>query len=141
MALQVEQSGRVVVEDILDLGVGSPDYFEVLRPRTYEPDFLPFGMAPADVPCWPLETEPGDVLVFTGNLLHGSFGGQAGRHQIGTSFVANPTTNDQLEQILASYANAKYSYRPSTSYINSDRPRIRRMVSMLVEWGFEHTEV
>jgi len=38
-------------------------------------------------------------------------------------------------------ANAKYSYRPSRSYINGDRPRIRRMVSQLVEWGFEHTEV
>ena len=120
---------------------GSPDYLEVLRPRTYEPDFRPFGLAPTEILSVPLETEPGDVLVFTENLLHGSFGGQPGRHQIGASFVANPTRDDQLQQILASYANAKYSYRPSTSYINSDRPRIRRMVSQLVEWGFEHTEV
>ena len=116
---------------------GSPDYFEVLRPRTYGPDFLPFGLAPTEILSVPLETEPGDVLVFTENLLHGSFGGQPGRHQIGASFVANPTTDDQLQQIMASYANAKYSYRPSTSHINSDRPRIRRMVSRLVEWGFE----
>lgn len=120
---------------------GSPDYFEVLRPRTYEPDFRPFGLAPTEVPCWPLETEPGDVLVFTENLLHGSFGGRPGRHQVGVSFVANPTTDDQLEQMLAFYAKAKYSFHPSESYINSDRPRIRRMVSKLVEWGFEPIDV
>ena len=41
---------------------GSPDHFEVLRPRPNEPDFRPFGLAPTEVPCWPLETEPGDVL-------------------------------------------------------------------------------
>jgi ectoine hydroxylase-related dioxygenase (phytanoyl-CoA dioxygenase family) len=120
---------------------GSPDLFEVLRPRIDEPDFRPFGLAPTEVPCWPLETEPGDVLVFTESLLHGSFGGPPGRHQLSVSFVANPTTDDQEKQMLAFYAKTKYSFRPSTSYINSDRPRIRRMVSKLVEWGFEHTEV
>ena len=119
---------------------GSTDYFEVLRPRTDEPDFRPFGLAPTEVPCWPLETEPGDVLVFTENLIHGSFGGPPGRHQIGASFVANPTTDDQEKQMMAFYAKTKYSFRPSKSYINSDRPRIRRMVSKLVEWGFEQTE-
>ena len=120
---------------------GSPDYFEVLRPRTYEPDFRPFGLAPTEMPCCTLETEPGDVLVFTENLLHGSFGGPPGRHQIGASFVANPTTDDQEKQMMAFYAKTKYSFRPSTSYINSDRPRIRRMVSRLVEWGFETSKV
>ena len=119
---------------------GSTDYFEVLRPRTDEPDFRPFGLVPTEVPYWPLETEPGDVLVFTENLIHGSFGGPPGRHQIGASFVANPTTDDQEKQMMAFYAKTKYSFRPSKSYINSDRPRIRRMVSKLVEWGFEQTE-
>lgn len=116
---------------------GSPDHFEVLRPRTYDPDFRPFGLAPTDVPCWPLETEPGDVLVFTERLLHGSFGGRPGRHQLAVSFVAHPTTDDQLKQMLAFYAKTKYSYRPAKSYVNSDRPRIRRMVSKLVELGFD----
>jgi hypothetical protein len=44
---------------------GSPDYYEALRPRTYDTDFRPFGLDPTEVPCWPLETEPGDVVVFT----------------------------------------------------------------------------
>jgi len=120
---------------------GSPDYFELLRPRTDELDFRPFGLAPTEVPCWTLETEPGDVLVFTENLLHGSFGGRPGRHQLSVSFVAHPETDYQEKQIMAFYAKTKYSYRPSKSYVNSDRPRIRRMVSKLVEWGFEQTEL
>jgi len=119
----------------------SPDHLEVLRPRTSEVGFRPFGLAPTEIPGWPLETEPGDVLVFTENLVHGSFGGPPGRHQLVANFVAHPTTNDQLKQVLASYAKSKYSYRPAKSYINSDRPRIRRMVSKPVEWGFETWDV
>ena len=115
---------------------GSPDYIAELRPRTYDHDFRPFGLAPAEVPCWPLETEPGDVLVFTENLIHSSFGGRPGRHQLAANFVAHPTTDDQLKQVLAFYAKTKYSFRPAKSYVNSDRPRIRRMVFKLVEWGF-----
>ena len=120
---------------------GSPDYLQGLRPRAYNPDFLPFGLAPTDVPCWPLETEPGDVLVFTERLLHGSFGGRLGRHQLVVSFVANPVSDDHLKHMLAFYAKTKYSYRPAKSYVNSDRPRIRRMVSKLVELGFESYDV
>ena len=119
----------------------SPDLYEQLRTPNYSPDYRPFGMAPTDVPSWPLETEPGDVVVFTENLLHGSFGGRPGRHQFAVSFVAQPTTDDQVQQMLAFYAKAKYTFHPSTSYINSDRPRIRRMVSKLVEWGFEPIDV
>ena len=123
---------------------GSPDYFEVLRSlrsRTYEPDFRPFGLAQTDVPCCPLETEPGDVVVFTERLLHGSFGGVTGRHQLAVNFVAHPTSDDQLDHMLAFYAKTKYCYRPAKSYVNSDRPRIRRMVSLQVELGFDQANV
>ena len=77
------------------------------------------------------------MLVFTERLLHGSFGGPPGRHQLAVSFVANPTSDSQSEQMMAFYAKAKYSFRPARSYVNSDRPRIRRMVSKPVEWGFD----
>ena len=120
---------------------GSPDYLEVLRPRTDDPGFRPFGMPPTQIPCWPLETEPGDVVVFTERLLHGSFGGDPGRHQICASFVANPVSEDEEREMVAFYRKAKFSYHPARSYINSDRPRIRKMVSKLVELGFEPYDV
>lgn len=119
----------------------SPDYLEVLRPRNYDPDFRPFGISPTEVPCWPLETEPGDVVVFPERILHGSFGGWPGRHQLCASFVANPVSESQERQMVAFHRKAKYSFRPARSYVDSDRPRIRKMVAKMVELGFEPNDV
>ena len=38
-----------------------------------------WGMEARDLPCLPLETKPGDVLVFNHNLKHAAFGGSARR--------------------------------------------------------------
>ena len=120
--------------------VASPDPFAQLRPMKDAPDFRPFGVAPAEVPCVPLEVEPGDIIVFQESVLHSSFGGRPGRHQLAINFFANPTTDVQVKEIADAYRATKWSFRPARSYINSDRPRIRRMVSRLVEWGFEPLE-
>jgi ectoine hydroxylase-related dioxygenase (phytanoyl-CoA dioxygenase family) len=48
-------------------------------------------MRSPDVPGrTPLETEPGDVIVFDHRLWHGSWGGRVGRRQFGMSFAAYP---------------------------------------------------
>ena len=116
--------------------VASPDPYRALRTLDYSPEFRPFGLAPTEVPCVPLETQPGDIVVFQENLLHSSFGGGPGRHQLAISFFANPTTAEQVKEIVDAYSGSKWSFRPAESYINSDRPRIRRMVSRTVELGF-----
>ena len=85
----------------------------------------------------PLEVEPGDVVLFQERVLHSSFGGENGRHQLSNSFYANPTTDEEIKEITDLYNASKWSAHPSQSYINSERPRIRRMVSRLVELGFE----
>ena len=102
---------------------------------------MPFGIAPSDVPSFSIESEPGDVVVFTENLLHASFGGEAGRHQHALSFMGNPKTDTEMAGIRAHYEKAKYGLHPAESYVHSDSPRIRRMVSRLVEWGFETLKV
>ena len=102
---------------------------------------MPFGVAPRDVPSFAIESQPGDVVVFTENLLHGSFGGRDGRHQHALSFMANPKTDAEVASVRAHYEGAKYGLHPPESYVNSERPRIRRMVSRLVEWGFETSAV
>ena len=117
--------------------VASPDLYEPLRALNYSEDFRPFGFAPAEIPCVPLEVEPGDVVLFQERVLHSSFGGENGRHQLSNSFYANPTTDEEIKEITDLYNAAKWSAHPSQSYINSERPRIRRMVSRLVELGFE----
>ena len=116
---------------------GTPDLFAPLRTGNKSPDFRPFGMAPSEIPSYAFESQPGDVIVFTEDVLHSSFGGHPGRHQHAISFFTNPKAEEEVAVIKRFYGRAKYSFRPSESYINSDRPRIRRMVSRLLELGFE----
>ncbi|MDP6064684.1 MAG: phytanoyl-CoA dioxygenase family protein [SAR202 cluster bacterium] len=117
--------------------VDSPDLLAILRDRNYEPDFRPFGMAPADVPSFAIESRPGDVVVFTEDVCHASFGGIDHRHQHALVFMANPETDAEVAFVRTKYEKLKYGLRPADSYVHSARPRIRRMVSRLVEWGFE----
>ena len=88
-----------------------------------------------------LETQPGDVVVFNHRIKHASFGGGDGRHQHALSFMANPKTDAEMAAVRTHYEKAKYGLHPAESYVHSDRPRIRRMVSTLVEWGFETSKV
>ena len=119
----------------------SPDHFAILRPRNDDPDFRPFGMAPCEIPCVPLETEPGDVVVFPEDLLHASFGGAPGRQQHAVNFITNPKTDEQLAVLHELYDRHRFGFHPAESYIHSDRPRLRRIVSRLVGQGFETSKV
>jgi ectoine hydroxylase-related dioxygenase (phytanoyl-CoA dioxygenase family) len=106
-----------------------------------DPDHEAFGLRGPDVPCVALDSEPGDVIVFTESTFHSSFGSNTGRLQIYTEYLANPTTADQVADVREGHERFKWSFHPAESYINSERPRIRRMVSRLVELGFEPLKV
>ena len=117
------------------------DKFNLLRQRTDDPDFMPFGIRPEDIPCYALESQPGDVIVFTESTLHSSFGGASGRHQHAINFISQPQNAKELNMIRKQYEGRKFSLHPSESYVNSDNARIRGMVSKLVEWGFDQSTV
>ena len=118
-----------------------PDLYEVLRENNDDPDYWPFGMKPSEIPCYAAESRPGDLVIFTENTLHSSFGGRPGRNQNAINFMENPKTDEHVAHIKSLYKRWKYGLRPAESYVNSDRPRIRGMVSRLVEWGFETSKV
>ena len=119
----------------------NPDLYEELRANNDDPEFRPFGLKPSEIPCFAAESNPGDLVVFTEHTLHSSFGGSLDRQQHAINFMENPRSDDQVTYIKNLYESWKYGLRPAESYINSDRPRIRRMVSRLVEWGFETSKV
>lgn len=100
-----------------------------------EPQSMLFGVADEDVPCVALETVPGDVIVFTEPVFHSAYGSKSGRLQITAEYGSNPITEEQIAELHEHHDKFKFAYHPSESYINSDRPRIRRMVSRLVELG------
>ncbi len=53
-----------------------------------------WGVEGQDVPATPLETEPGDVLVFHHELKHGSFGGGSRRRMFTMNFEARHAEHD-----------------------------------------------
>jgi len=118
-----------------------PDLFAELRSGDQPEDFRPFGMRPDQVPSVALETKPGDVLVFTERIIHGAFGGGAGRHQICASFASKLTTVEQESQVRKFHETSTWSVRPTRTYVESDRPRIRRMVQTPLDLGFDVIEV
>ena len=71
-----------------------PDLYEVLRGNNDDPDFRPFGMKPSEIPCYAAESRPGDLVIFTENTLHSSFGGRPGRNQNAINFIENPKTDE-----------------------------------------------
>ena len=111
------------------------DHLCPLSSQGEDPTSAPFGVTGPQVPCVALDSEPGDVIVFTESVYHASFGGKS-RLQLTAQFCANPTSDYQLADIRKQYETQKWGYHPALSCINSDRPRIRRMVSKLVELGF-----
>ena len=116
---------------------GSPDLFEPLRHGNSDPDFRPFGMRQSDIPSVALELEPGDLAVFTEETLHAAYGGHDGRHQHAINFMENPTTESKEKDIRDFYESSRYSLRPAESYVNSDSPRIRRLVATNLAMGFD----
>ena len=55
--------------------------------------------------------------------------------------MANPKSDEQVAYMKSPYEGWKYGLHPTESYVNSDSPRIRHMVSRLVELGFETSKV
>ncbi|MDP6065174.1 MAG: hypothetical protein QGI49_10355 [SAR202 cluster bacterium] len=82
------------------------------------------------------------MIVHTEDILHATFGGPAGRPQLALAFVANPTTDEQVYYLRQRYvwSHKGGELRPSQSYLNSDSPWIRRIVSRLAELAFEPSD-
>lgn len=58
--------------------------------ETFAPDHLErkFGMADDELPHWPLEVMPGDLVIFDNAVLHASFGGSSRRRMFSVQFRA-----------------------------------------------------
>ena len=115
---------------------GEPDLYAPFRTGKAAGEPV-FGMPQSAIPSVALEIEPGDVIVFTESMLHASFGGRPGRHQHAVSFFKNPITESEIERVRDVARRLPPTGRPLEMHIDSDRPRVRRMVARLLELGFE----
>jgi ectoine hydroxylase-related dioxygenase (phytanoyl-CoA dioxygenase family) len=131
-------------------GSHKPPLHEDLKPlseQRQDPTKSPFGVEPRDVPCFPLESQPGDVVFFNQNTWHSSFGGRTGRRMFTLNFGAKPTMAEQIEYLRRTYQSNIKNVQTMQStdtgrvyddaFLGSNRPRIRGMVEKLVELGFK----
>ena len=84
-----------------------------------------FGLSGSDLPCFPLEAQPGDVVFFNHCLWHGMFGGWAGRRYVALKFAAKPTTEAHMASLRRW---SPYALKPNAAFVNSDRTRIQNMM-------------
>jgi len=119
-------------------GSHKPEYQERLKPLMSQcdhPDSAPFGVPGRDVPTYPVETQPGDIVMFSEHVWHGAFGGGSGRRQIGWVYGANPATEEELAALRRFHTGVIAMFHPHESFLKSEDPRVRRMVQPLVELG------
>ncbi|AWT59210.1 MAG: hypothetical protein DF168_00391 [Candidatus Moanabacter tarae] len=97
-----------------------------------------YGMSGDQVPCYAIESEPGDMLIFNHSLFHGVYGKQGLRRYIALKFAACPTCD-------ANFASLQYwspyAFEPNEVLIQSEQPRIRNMVEGLKEMGIRGRRV
>ncbi len=98
----------------------------------HEDHVKPFDITGPDMPGFPLECRPGDVIFFNHSLWHGMFNGTKGRRYIALKFAARPLMDKQLAS-LRYYT--KHMFEPADILLKSDNPKIRRMVEDLPRLG------
>ncbi len=104
---------------------------QVLQPQQQSTSLEAFGVPGPDLPCLPLEVEPGDVVIFNHYLFHAVYGKQEGRSYIAMKFAAEPTTAEHYEALREHNQDAS---RLHEAFRHSRRPRIRGMVEKLLFW-------
>jgi len=107
-------------------------YHKNLAVQEIDPDARPLGLAPRDIPCVALESEPGDLILFNHCIWHSSFGGGKGRRHIALKFAAKPFAEDHLTSL------ERYTplvFKPHESFLNSDEPRIQALVESLTRYA------
>jgi ectoine hydroxylase-related dioxygenase (phytanoyl-CoA dioxygenase family) len=111
-----------------------------------QPPVYPFGVDGAHVPAYPLESDPGDVVLFHQALWHASFGGGKQRRMFTLNFTAPAATDEEVALHRRLY-DGHLRHQQNNPYRALDRvypdgflegggERRQRMVRRLVEWGF-----
>lgn len=103
------------------------------RMEKYGKDILPLGK---NVPgIYPIETDPGDLLVFNVKLYHAAFGEGATRRGIYINFIQKPRTEAEAEYIKWLYHKDGGYYTPET--FKDAPPRRLQMLQFLKEACYE----
>ena len=111
------------------------------------PNATPFGVPPSEMPGFPIESQPGDAVLFNQRLWHASFGGRKGRRMFTLNYGQKPTTDDHFALVKSVHDSSLEAARNlqrtrmdqlyTDSFLNSDRPRIREMMATPIKLGLK----
>lgn len=128
-------------------GSHRPQLAEVLRqsPPGADASSSPYGIDPAQVPCFPLESTPGDVVFFNQGVWHSAFGGRVGRRMFTLNFGAKPACEADYENLRRTYQSNLRNVRElqytqtgrvyTDLFLNSSSAKIRRMTEEISRMG------
>lgn len=107
-------------------------YHKDLANQEIDPNALPFGLPPRDIPCAALESNPGDVILFNHCIWHSSFGGGKRRRYIALKFAAKPFAEHHL---ISLERYSPKAFQPHEAFLTNGDPRIRALVQNLTQYA------
>ena len=130
-----------------DVGGKMPMTKEEQREGGVKSDFddRPFNVESPDLPCFALESDPGDVVFFNHRLWHSSFGGKTGRRMFTLNYGQEPKSEQHTSMARQNYQSTIDSFerqgRPDEPAYSdwvreSDDPRVKSMMAVPKELGF-----
>ena len=115
----------------------APDYLYGLRNPEMRWDHNALGVTDEQVPAFTAPTEPGDVVVYTPDVLHAALGVSEPRRLIEISYVAEPRTDAQLYFLRERDACSGGEFRMPRAVAASTDPALRDTVARWTELGFD----
>ena len=137
--LGILRIGRIkqnIAEGVLD-----PEILDPYREQGIDVDQPAFGVQPEDLPAYAVESRPGDVVLFDQHLYHGSFGGHVGRRMFTLNYYTAPQTAEAAAVFRREWnaiGNRLQGRLHEDAVLQSDRPRLQRLVAPLHKWGWTH---
>lgn len=115
----------------------APDYLYGLRNPRLRWDHDALSVTDDQVPAIPAPTEPGDVVIYTPDVLHAALGVSEPRRLIEVCYAAEPRTAEQVHFLRQRDACSGGAFRVPQAVAASADPALRELAARWSALGFE----
>ena len=114
-------------------------FHQIMKPMIQQGLNVSLGISGEELPSFPIETSPGDVLIFCHDTFHASFGASQLRRQIALSFFAKPILDEHKTWVKALYSQIrdKSDERTAQALMNNPNIKIQNVMAGLKALGLK----
>jgi len=114
-------------------------FHKIMKPAIQQGLNVSLGIPDEELPSFPIETNPGDVLLFCHDIFHASFGASQLRRQIALSFFAKPVLDEYKTWVKALYSDIRAMSDEITAQalMNNPNIKIQNVLAGLKELGLK----